>query len=188
MNTPTSPISVVTRAREDLAQGLERQIENLGIRRFAVLAPEILDAALREFVRLPDAETKHWAEIGISRRSRGFCHVERCQRQTGIVYSGRRHNSRPSRIDGDEHAPAQILARKIEERFERLQHRRLDPREAPAREEIEKPALIDRGMHRTRTSARARRGVFGSRDRDCGIGGDHAPNSAISFKLSGRRS
>ena len=35
--------------REDFAQGLQRQIENVGIRRFAVLAPQILDAALREF-------------------------------------------------------------------------------------------------------------------------------------------
>jgi hypothetical protein len=49
-----------------LAQGFQREIENFRIRGLAILASEILHAALQKFIGFAVPETKHWAEIRIS--------------------------------------------------------------------------------------------------------------------------
>ena len=52
-----------------------------------------------------------------------------------MVYSGRRHNSDAGRVLRHEHAPPNVLARKVDEHVGRLEHGRLDPRIALALEQ-----------------------------------------------------
>ena len=125
-NSPTSPMRISGAGDAVVRGGLEAERQHLGVGGGLVGAAERLDAGLQEFGRqhrrgrgTPGRDSRSpAASRPLARRG--------SRSDTGMVRSGRRHSSRPSRVGGEVHALADVLARQVEERLGRLQDRRRD--------------------------------------------------------------
>ena len=110
-----------------VAGRFERERQHLGVGGRGVGAAERFDAGLQDLARAFVAMAEHRSEIAIALRLAG-------RRRGQVVARHRDGQVGPQaqllavRVAGEEHALADVLARKVEERLRRLQDRGRDPR------------------------------------------------------------
>jgi hypothetical protein len=122
------------RATDD-GEALEGERQDLGVGGRSVGAPDRLEPGLEELPGLADAQAGRPARVGIGGRTRpGGGEMLAAHRDRVL---GPQAQLLPCGVLRDEHAPAHVLARELEEHVGALQDRRLDPRVAVALEERE---------------------------------------------------